>query len=205
MRIPRIRDILNSGLWTLATLFLLSACGFQPVHSRATRAQLAAPLESVAIATDHSRLGQLLKAEIEDQVNPDSQSADKRFTMAIAISEVEISLFINPDGTSSRGNMQYNSSYTLLRRSDGKVIDRSTLTRISSYNISENADYGTYVSRADARKRGVLELAQDYKLRLINLLPKLNDPNAPEVQEKPAVVLPEIHPQGSYENRPSGI
>ena len=37
--------------------------------------------------------------------------------------------------------------------------------------------------REDARKRGIVELAQDYKLRLANLVPKLNDPTAKGADE----------------------
>ena len=208
------------ALATVTVLCMLSACGFHPIHSREERAQWNTNLESVEIVTRSTsggqisttsgaiisssgteRLAQLLKAEIRDQVNPDSAHAEKLYVFTITVSESEVALFINPDGTSSRGDMQYTSDYTLTRKLDGKVIDRGTITRVSSYSVSQTADYGTYVSREDARKRGILELAQDYKLRLANLLPKLNDPNAPEAKPAVTPVLPELHLQNSvYEN-----
>ncbi len=155
-------------------LLSLTACGFQPLHGRAFRALTDADLSAVRIEVDRTRLGQLLKAEIEDGVNPDHQHAEKLYTLKITLTEREIYLFINPDGTSSRGDIEYRSNYQLLRILDGKVVQQGALSRTSSYNISETADYASYVSEEDARKRGVTELAQDYKLRLSNLLVKLN-------------------------------
>ena len=157
------------------------------------------------IVTAAGRLPQLLKAEIEEQVNPTYQHAEKLFVMTISFNETEIAEFINPDGTSSRGDMHYQSTYSLTRKLDGKLIDTGTLIRISSYNVSENADYGTYVSRDDARKRAVIELAQDYKLRLANLLPKLNNPNTPAVVTPDASGIPIVSTKSLHEDHPTGL
>jgi hypothetical protein len=181
-------------------LFLLSACGFEPVHGKQFQQSLSANLASVAIETDTSRVGQLLNAELEDQVNPGMSSAGvpKQYRIDISISEAELGQFINPDGTSSRGDIQFTSSYTVTRLSDNVAIDSGGFQRISSYNTSENVDYAAYVAREDARKRAVTELARDYMLRLSNLLPKLNDPNATLAQdpaptdENPALTLPSL-------------
>ncbi|OYW14265.1 MAG: hypothetical protein B7X02_00390, partial [Rhodospirillales bacterium 12-54-5] len=121
---------------------------------------------------DHSRNGQLLEAEIKDAINPDYEHHEKIYGLNIAINSTETRLFINPDGTSTRSDIPLTSSYTLTRLSDGKLLDKGTITRISSYNTS-NADYSSYVSLRDAQRRGVMELAQNYKLRLANVLAKI--------------------------------
>lgn len=155
-------------------LLTLTACGFEPVQSREYRARQDVDLSAIRIEVDHSRLGQLLKAEIERGVNPDYQHEEKIYTLNIRLAERDIYLFVNPDGTSSRGDIQYRSTYTLTRKFDGKVLQSGLIRRVSSYNMSQQADYASYVSEEDARKRGIIELAQDYKLRLSNLLPRLN-------------------------------
>lgn len=162
---------------TLSALFAaltLTACGFQPLHSRDFRARQEADLTAIRVQVDNSRLGQLLKSEIEDGVNPDFERAEKLYTLSITLAENEIYLFIRPDGTSSRGDIEYRSHYVLRRILDGKVVQEGDIRRVSSYNISESADYASYVSEEDARKRGITELAQDYRLRLSNLLITLN-------------------------------
>ena len=162
----------------LLALLALAACGFKPVHGRQYQAEQDSNLASVVVEVDNSRLGQLLKAEINSGVNPDYERREKLYRLDITLNEFDNYLFINPDGTAGRGDVQFVSSYRLTRLLDGAVLKTGRLNRTSSYNISETADYATYVSQEDARKRGVVELGQDYKLRLSNLMAGLNSGSA---------------------------
>ncbi len=157
-----------------AALLALAACGFRPVHGRDYQAEQVNGMASVQVVVNNTRLGQLLKAEIEHGVNPDYQRAEKLYTLSITLTEQDVYLFINPDGTAGRGDVMFTSAYQLTRNVDRKVVKSGRLNRTSSYNISESADYATYVSEEDARKRGIVELGQDYKLRLANLMAGLN-------------------------------
>lgn len=158
----------------LAALLALAACGFRPVHGRDYQAEQETNLSSVSVQVDNTRLGQLLKAEIESGLNPDYERAEKLYTLSITLIENDLYLFVNPDGTAGRGDVVFSSSYQLVRNLDHKVLKTGSIRRVSSYNISETADYATYVSEDDARRRGVIELAQDYKLRMSNLMQGLN-------------------------------
>lgn len=155
---------------------LLVSCGFQPLHSKQYRAQQAYDLSSLIIEVDTTRRGQLLEAEIEEAINPDLQRTEKLYGLKITLTETDIALFINPDGTSARGDIQLESSYTLRRLSDNMKVDSGKINRIASYNTSDQADegYASYVSVEDAKKRATIELAQDYKMRMANLLAKLS-------------------------------
>jgi len=190
----------------LFTLLTLTACSLQPVHGRAVREAMAVDLSAVSIETESTRYAQLLKAEIQDQVNPGVGRSPAQYRLKITFNANDIPLFINPDGTSSRGDLNYQTSYILTRLRDGVAIGRGTLNRIGSYNTSQNADFASYVSQEDARKRIILELAQDYKLRLISLLPTLNNPNAGEVKALPDAPI-SLVPNNSdiYENRRPGF
>lgn len=185
---------------------LTSACGFHPVYSKDYQQSLAVNLSQVAIVTDSSRVGQLLKAEISDQVNPSRAYDPVQYRMHIRLTELDIPLFINRDGTSGRGDLRYSSVYDLTRLADGKLVAHGTIERVASYNSSQNADYASFVSLEDARIRAVTELAQDYKLRLANLLPTLNDPAAVEVKrpsEAPPSLIP--RPNDIHETRTKGF
>ena len=191
---------------TLAAMLAVAGCGFTPVHGQSMRTANAIHLAAVTIEVDNTRRGQFLKAEIQDQTNPATQHVPKQYILKISYRETKTPLFINPDGTSSRGDLQYQSDYTLTRIADGVVVGRGSIQRVSSYNTSQNADYASFVSEEDARQRGIVELAQDYKLRLMNLLPTINDPKAGEVPEAP-VAAPSLVPTNSdiYENRRSRL
>lgn len=212
----RTRAVVGRGvLPCLALLLLLVACGFQPLHGQAYRAAQSVDLSSLVIEVSGTsitpngtgigssslprRYGEQLKADIEDQVNPSGTTAEKLFKLSIAYSELENHLFVKPDGTASRGDLVYHSTYTLTRLLDGKPIASGSIDRISSYNLSLTADYASYVSIEDARKRGMQELAQDYKLRLAALLPTLNNPTATALEKKPETPLPVLQPVPTYE------
>lgn len=163
-------------LLILSLCLALAACGFRPLHGQAYRTEQSIDLAALSVTVDNSRRGQLLEAEIADAVNPDYQRAEALYRLEIALRETDIPLFINPDGTSARGDIQLVSSYRLRRIADNALVDQGKLTRISSYNTSDQAaeGYASYVSVEDAKQRAVLELAQDYKLRMANLLSKLS-------------------------------
>jgi LPS-assembly lipoprotein len=157
-----------------AVMLLVSACGFEPMYgTQGGTAARSSILAAVQVETPKGRLGELLRAEIEDGINPEYRYATPLYRLNIALTEQDTALFINPDGTSSRGDLRYTSSYTLTRIDTKKIIHEGSVTRVSSYNSSETADYAAFVSREDARVRALTELAQDYKLRLANLSAKL--------------------------------
>jgi hypothetical protein len=154
----------------LLTLLALCACGFQPVHG--TQAHSPAAIQSLAgleIRAPSGRLGEQLKADIEDGINPEYQSGTAQYRLDLTLEQQEIAQFINPDGTASRGNIRVTSTYRLVRLADNQVISAGTLHRSGSFDSEEQANYATYISREDARRRAVADLANDYRLRLINL------------------------------------
>jgi hypothetical protein len=200
----------------LISMMLLASCGFQPLEGQAYRQQLNVDLSSLAVAVEGTgvtiqsttttntntivprRYTELLRAEILDQFNPRTERAEPLFLLKITYGEQQNPRFVNPDGTASRGDIVYDSTYTVTRLSDAKPVASGRLQRISTFNSSPTADYASYVSIEDARKRGLIELAQDYKLRMATLLPTLNNPNAQAVVA-PAPTAPALQPVPSYE------
>lgn len=200
----------------LACLTFLTACGFTPLHGAQHRSAVAADLASLSIVVEGTsltpearraaprRYGEILKAEIESETNPGGAHRKKRFLLTINYSEQEVALFVNPDGTASRGDLIYNSNYTVTRLSDGKSIASGAIRDTGSYSTSPTADYASYVSIEDARRRGIIALAQNYKLRLAALLPTLNNPDAQAVAPDSAKSPPVLQPVHSYETIRSG-
>lgn len=178
-------------------LFTLSGCGFEAVHAKRGGAKVTGEndsintaLQSVQVVTDRSRLGQLLKAELGDQLNPSHAKETKRYQLRIRLTETKGGSFINPDGTSSRNDVRFSSSYQLTPITGGEVIDQGSINRVSSYSLSDQADYATYVAEQDARKRGIIELARAYKLRLINALKTAGDARKKVAEPEPSNARP---------------
>ena len=152
---------------------------------------MGAQLAGVQVKVDRSRLGQLLEAEITDDINPAYQHAPKIYRLEIHLAMQDLALFINPDGTSARGDINWMSDYKLIKISDNSVIQSGSITRTSSYNTGEDAStgYASFVSVEDAKKRGIIELAQDYKLRVANLLEQLQTTGQAATSTPPQIQL----------------
>jgi hypothetical protein len=194
------RQLAVRSYWLLAVgCWLLSACGFEPIHGQHFRSQLENDLSTVIIEAGNGRFEQLLATEIEEGVNPRALASRKLFRLNIGLEETTIPLFINPDGTSGRGDIIYTSRYTLTSLTDGSTLHSGELTRVSSFNASQNADYASHVSTEDARKRAILELAEAYRLRLADVLPQLNGRAAPVIAAPPVKTNPLLNQRNPYE------
>ncbi|MFN7613497.1 MAG: hypothetical protein ACK5ZH_00010 [Alphaproteobacteria bacterium] len=165
----------STHLVTLLLLLLtLSACGFEPLHGRAFQEKIiGANLAGLQVDAPSGRLGETLKADIEDGINPNFRAGPTNYRLVITLDQQEIAQFVNPDGTASRGKIRVTSNYQLIRLADNKIIASGTLQRAGAFDSDEQVDYATYISREDARRRAVVDLANDYRLRLANLAPKM--------------------------------
>lgn len=151
----------------LIALLALAACGFQPVHGRpgGAHAGTTAALAAIAIEAPPGRLGELLKAEIEDRINPDRSPAQPAYKLLVGVNSTYVPTVISKTGIAQRYDIQIDSDYQLIRLSDNAQIASGKLRRNASYTISQ-ADYATYVTRQDAIRRGMIELAEAYMLKL---------------------------------------
>jgi len=160
------------AIWGIILLPLwLAGCGFQPIYAdNPQRYDIRDALNGVQISTPVGREGELLRAELLDHLNPESRSTPLDFMLKIAIQSQFEPFIIEPDGTASRYRITITSPYTLTRMADDTVIAEGEVRRQVSYNVSEDDDYSTFVAQQDALKRVVVELAEDYKLRISALM-----------------------------------
>jgi hypothetical protein len=151
---------------------LLASCGFEPVYSKKDASQLPANDESkvfagVDVAKITGRDGHQLQSELEDLLNPGGKIPQRPvYRLIVTLDLVEAPVGVSRDATVSRYNIHLDSRYTLYRNSDGKQISQGALRHVSSYSNATNAYFSTFVSRDDAIKGGITELAELYKLRL---------------------------------------
>lgn len=185
-------------------LFLLAGCGFHPVYGTASSLPANSPLrEGVKITASASGI---ITQTLEPSSNIDTNSSAamaRQFTnnlsdmlpatdapvyeLQVTITQSSVGLGVARDGTASRYNYVLNSSYNLIRLADGKIVDSGSLSNVTSYNNPNNQYFSTYISEQDARKRGIKELAESYRMRLISYiekkqppLPPLSTPPAPD-------------------------
>jgi hypothetical protein len=159
------------ALLCLAPL-LMTGCGFEPVYSKRDNTQMPANdgskvFAGVDVAKITGRDGHQLQSELEDLLNPGGKIPERpQYRLIVTLDLVEAPVGVSRDATVSRYNIHLDSRYTLYRNTDGKQIAQGALRHVSSYSNATNAYFSTYISRDDAIKGGITELAELYKLRL---------------------------------------
>lgn len=158
---------------TLLSLLSLTACGFQPVYATRGPQDTVTQMAAIAVQTPAGRLGELLKAEVEDHLNPTANTTAIDYNLRIDLRSQSQPFIIEPDGTASRYTVTYTAPFALTRIADNKIISRGRVKRSVSYNVSESDDYATYTSQYDAQQRAIIELADDIKMRVsASLMPR---------------------------------
>lgn len=190
-------------LFLLPVLFLLSSCGFQPLYAKrlskdpnaVTTVHQLAGVEISPISSQPSSgpvgqsspglLAQQLKNALQDKLNPGNiVPPETLYKLDITLGLRETGVAVSRDGTISRYNVFLDTTYVLSRKVDGKPVYQGRFTRSSSYNILANAYFSTYVARDDSIKRGVNELAEEYRQRLAAFLVQQGGKLAPPIQLK---------------------
>jgi LPS-assembly lipoprotein len=177
----------------LPTLFclILAGCGFQPVYGTASGASEKSPIRAgvkvstsasgAVTATNNSvvdnnataNMARQFTNNLEDMLNYEGTPTYK---LDVALSQSVVGIGVARDGTASRYNLVLNSTYKLIRIADGKEVDSGSFSNFTSYNNPNNQYFSTYVSEQDARKRGIKELAELYRHRLISFTEKTTPP-----------------------------
>ncbi len=188
-------------LLPIAICLMLPACGFHPVYGTSSGMAENSPIRAGVMVT--TTASGVIANTNETSKNIDSNATNsmaRQFTnilndmlasppspaysLEVSIVQSSIGLGVARDGTASRYNLVLNSSYKLNRIADNKIVDSGNLSSVTSYNNPNNQYFSTYISEQDARKRGIRELAELYRQRLISFIEK-NAPPAPPLSTPP--------------------
>ena len=108
-----------------------------------------------------------MRAQLEDTLNIRETSANPaRYALSIVLTQSVSGLGVSREGIVGRYNIYLNTTYTLKRLGDQKVISTGKVNRVASYNNVVNAYFSAFQAERDARERAINELAEDYRLRL---------------------------------------
>lgn len=150
----------------LVVALVVAGCGFKPLYGEKNEGGgVTADLSTVRIQPISDRVGQILRNELIDRMNPSGEPGDGKYTLEVKLAVTKQELGIRIDETATRANMQFASSFQLRENSSGAIVYKSNSAATTSYNIV-NSDYGTISAERDARKRGVVLIADSITTRL---------------------------------------
>lgn len=155
----------------LISLFLLASCGFQPLHGNASDYDIEvstylASTKVEAVGGD-AMLSQQLENAVTDRFNPDSTTSlyDTAFRLEFSLAEQRQAAIVQQTGVIGRYNIILSSKYKLIDAETRAVLDAGTIRRTASFfNAPEK--YAAYIAEKDAVQRALLEMSEDYKMRI---------------------------------------
>lgn len=157
--------------WALIALFSLSGCGFKPMYGAVDDydIEVGTYLASTEIqaGTASDMLGQQLRNALEDRFNPDSSISlyDKAFRLEVSLRQQRQAAVMQQTGNIGRFNVLLISNYRLVDTETREVLDSGEIRRTASYFNSPER-FASYIAEKDAVQRALLEMSEDYRMRL---------------------------------------
>ena len=164
-------------------LLALVGCGFEPVYAKrdtppeAGRADSRTALESVKVVTEAGRNGQIVQIALEDILYAGKKDNNTKveYKLSIATHLLEYPAVIQNTQFVSRTNIRIQLIGTLTDAKTDKIIWSGSVVRLASFNLSQTADYASFVARDDALKRGLEAASQDMAMNVQARLGKPKD------------------------------
>ena len=147
----------------------LAACGFQPLYGGAAQSGVRADLAAVEVALIEDRVGQQLRNELVRRFHPDGRARNPSYRLHVGLRIDKRDLALQKSEIATRASLRITANFTLRKRTDGEKLIQGTTRITTSYDIL-SSDFATLAAEADARRRGVRELADEITNRLAAFL-----------------------------------
>lgn len=159
----------------LMFVFLLSACGFQPMygtHSGGGSVQTdiartsQASLDRIGIDIIPDAEGVYLRNELIDRFYRNGYPAEKAYRLSIQpLQETKKDFDITVDLEATRRQLTLKTVMRLIDTASGKELLRRNVKAISSYDVI-GSQFTTRVARQDAREAALNDIARQIELQL---------------------------------------
>jgi|DewCreStandDraft_4_1066084.scaffolds.fasta_scaffold00053_206 LPS-assembly lipoprotein len=143
----------------------LSGCTLTPLHGPGLGERVNPALAAIEIDAPHTRLGQILAGELRRELDPAGLAPPPRHTLVVRLEREKSPLAVQLDDVTTRFDLTLAARFDLVRKADGRILYRSAVRRVASYNVVR-APYATLVAEQDAERRAAKELAREIRTRL---------------------------------------
>lgn len=145
----------------------LSGCGFQPLYAKNPTENTVynQGFPQVDVGPINDRLGQILRNELVDRINPRGVARTPTYRLDVSAKERRSDIVILRDSTATFAKFIVEVNWRLLDLQSNEVVTKGKNERTSSFSIS-SSEYAILQAEKDARQRAATELAEDIRLRL---------------------------------------
>lgn len=139
-------------------MLVLGACGFEPLYGEKERGiETEALLSQITVPPIADRLGQLVRTELTNRLNPRPAPAPV-YSVSVTLTESSQGLAVRRDASATRANLIINASFALSAISGGEPLVSGEIRSINGYDIL-TSDFATLAAEKDARRRGARDVA----------------------------------------------
>ncbi|WP_025897351.1 LPS assembly lipoprotein LptE [Sneathiella glossodoripedis] len=147
-------------------LFLVAACGFQPLYGRQTEnAKVTYALDQTYILPIDGRVGQIVRNHLLDKVSPRSLPSNAAYQLQVRIREEKENLAIDRSNSSNRNNLTLRANYQLLDSTGKNIVYQGSAQAIASFNIVDS-DFANLAAEKNAQKRSAIVLSEEIHRQL---------------------------------------
>lgn len=145
----------------------LQGCGFQPLYAKnpSENTVYNQGFPQVDVGPINDRLGQILRNELVDRINPRGVARTPTYRLDVSAKERRSDIVILRDSTATFAKFIVEVNWRLLDLQTNEVVTKGRNERTSSFSIS-SSEYAILQAEKDARQRAATELAEDIRLRL---------------------------------------
>ncbi len=144
----------------LASLFLLTACGFSPIYGShgGKGGPVAQALSNVAIENIADRNGQMLRNKLIDRMYSQGRPVSPTTHLKISVATSESAMGVQKDATTTRSQITITANFILTDMA-GKQLHTGKAHAVASYSKLD-AQYGTVASQRNAQERALNEIGE---------------------------------------------
>ena len=153
---------------TFAPIFvvlLLGACGFRSLYGTDATGDAPGELATIKVNPIADRLGQQLRNNLLDLLNPRGRPANPRYFLTVRLDQSTQRLAIEKDAFATRANLRLLANFSLHDPDSQEIVRSGKSLMVSSYNILAS-EFATLMAEKDAKARAAREIAHDIRTRL---------------------------------------
>jgi LPS-assembly lipoprotein len=148
---------------------VVSGCGFEPLYGQRQRGVTLTETSLVAVAPIPERVGQLVRNELIDRLNPLGEPDRPRYRLVVTSSGRREGLAFQRDLTVTRYNYTLAVSYVLSDGASGSVVLRGQTRAVAAYNVVQS-EFSNVIAERDAEARAAREVGEEVALRVAAFL-----------------------------------
>lgn len=149
-----------------ASTLALSGCGFRPLYGeRGVNANVVPDLASTYIEEIPGRLGQQVRNNLLDRLNPKGLPDSPRYRLKVNLAIAREGLAITASDSVTRVNLTLSANFRLADAGDSSNLFQGRTRSIASFNLVQS-DFANISAERDALARAAREVAEEIRTQL---------------------------------------